>query len=175
MILSPAHERPPDAGITIKVRTTSPRGYDSGMFRLLALLQLTRAALAFTAIADAWAVLLLRTDGELPPRHIGLTIGKMLVMAFASFGLYAFGMTLNDLLDARRDRIFAPRRPIPSGRIGPRSAIIVALVLLMMALLASVLIMPLQLLVNIEHLRPSDFVPYSFLCALATAGLITFY
>jgi 4-hydroxybenzoate polyprenyltransferase len=144
------------------------------MFRLLALLQLTRAALAFTAIADAWAILLLR------PAHtdlinMGNVIGQMIAIAFASFGLYAFGMALNDLLDARRDRIFAPRRPIPSGRIRPRSAIVVALVLLMMALLASVLIMPLQLLVNIDHLRPSDFVPYSFMFALATAGLITFY
>jgi len=152
------------------------------MFRLLALLQLTRAALAFTAIADAWTVLLLRADGELPPRHIGLMIGKMLVMAIVSFGLYAFGMTLNDLLDARRDRIFAPRRPIPSGRIQPRWAVVTALVLLMSALLASAFMTPLNLVGRPHFRQPgwqelsfADFVPYSFFFSLGTAALIVFY
>jgi 4-hydroxybenzoate polyprenyltransferase len=112
------------------------------MFRLMALLQLTRAALAFTAIADAWTVLLLRVPGE-RPREMGLLIGEMLVVAVASFGLYGFGMALNDLLDARRDRIFAPRRPIPSGRIQPRWAVVTALGLLMAALLAAALMTPL--------------------------------
>src|SRR4051812_4869590 len=103
------------------------------MFRFLALLQLTRAALAFTAIADAWTVLLLRVPGDDRPRSMGLLIVEMLVMAVASFGMYGFGMALNDLLDARRDRIFAPRRPIPSGRIQPRWAVVTALALLMAA------------------------------------------
>ena len=152
------------------------------MFRLLALLQLTRAALAFTAIADAWTVLLLRADGELPPRHMGPTIAKMLVMAVVSFGLYAFGMTLNDLLDARRDRIFAPRRPIPSGRIQPRWAVVTALVLLMSAFLASAFMTPLNLIGRPHfgqhgwhELSFADFVPYPFFMALATAALIVFY
>lgn len=150
------------------------------MFRLLALLQLTRAALAFTAIADAWTVLLLRADGERAPR-MGLMIVKMLVMAVVSFGLYAFGMTLNDLLDARRDRIFAPRRPIPSGRIQPRWAVVTALVLLMSAFLASAFMTPLNLigrrpwLPGWHELTVADFIPYSFFFALATAALIVFY
>ncbi len=150
------------------------------MFRLLALLQLTRAALAFTAIADAWTVLLLRTSEDPVPR-MGLTIGKMLVMAVVSFGLYAFGMTLNDLLDARRDRIFAPRRPIPSGRIQPRWAVVTALVLLMAAFMASAFMTPLNLvgrrpwLPGWHELTVLDFVPFPFFFALATASLIVFY
>src|SRR5580704_15753759 len=115
------------------------------MFRLLALLQLTRAALAFTAIADAWAVLLLRVPGTPAAPINGLIILQMIVVAIVSFGLYGFGMALNDLLDARRDRVFAPRRPIPSGRIQPRSAIVIALSLLMAALLAAALLTPLYI------------------------------
>jgi 4-hydroxybenzoate polyprenyltransferase len=144
------------------------------MFRLLALLQLTRAALAFTAIADAWAVLLLRSSGD-PPFPMADAIGRMIAIAIASFGLYAFGMTLNDLLDARRDRVFAPRRPIPSGRIGHRSAIIIAFLLLMMALLGAALIVPLTLYVQRANLHWTDFIPYSLILAVATAGLIVFY
>lgn len=143
------------------------------MFRLLTLLQLTRAALAFTAIADAWTVLLLRPPGA-PPEAMGLLIVRMIVTGIASFGLYGFGMALNDLLDARRDRVFAPRRPIPSGRIRPRSAIVVALALLMGALLAATVLTPLYI-ADMETLHTRDFVPYSFLFAFATAALIVFY
>jgi len=145
------------------------------MFKILALLQLTRAALAFTAIADAWTVLLLRPAG-IEPAETWLLICRMLVMGVVSFCLYAFGMALNDLVDARRDRIFAPRRPIPSGRIRPRSAMIVSLTLLMVALTAAVLLLPLQLMEREEsQLQLSDLVPYSFIFAMATAALIVFY
>lgn len=151
-----------------------PGEYNLTMFRLLALLQLTRAALAFTAIADAWTVLLLRAAGEPPPQHMWLIIVEMLVVGVASFGLYGFGMALNDLLDARRDRVFAPRRPIPSGRIQPRWAVVTALGLLMAALLAAGFLTLLNLW-NVESLRLRDIVPYSLMFALATAGLIVFY
>jgi len=148
------------------------------MFRLLALLQLTRAALAFTAIADAWTVLLLRRPGTESLPISWLIIIKMLATALVSFGLYGFGMVLNDLLDARRDRIFAPRRPIPSGRIKPRGAFVIALVLLMAAFFAAAFLTLLHVwdrdpMRNPIRLR--DIVPYSFFLALATAGLIVFY
>src|SRR3982751_2753181 len=126
------------------------------MFKLLALLQLTRVALAFTAIADAWTVLLLRRPGT-DATPIGWPIIlKMLLMAIVSFGLYGFGMSLNDLLDARRDRIFAPRRPIPSGRIKPRGALIIALVLLMAALLASGFLTPVSVWAQKTPIRTRD-------------------
>ena len=146
------------------------------MFRLLALLQLTRAALAFTAIADAWAVLLLRMPGaEAPP--MWQLILLMAVTGIVSAGLYGFGMSLNDLLDARRDRIFAPRRPIPSGRIPIRSAFVVSLLLLMGALFAAAALTPLHVLRVYLYQYPTmqDFIPWSFLFAFATAVLIVFY
>jgi 4-hydroxybenzoate polyprenyltransferase len=155
------------------------------MFRVLAILQLTRAALAFTAVADAWAVLLLRVRPEGPLAIRGeeswvfwLTILKMLVVAVASLGLYGFGTTLNDLLDARRDRIFEPGRPIPSGSIKPRGAVVVGLALLMAALLAAALLTLLHVWeMNLANrvIRVRDIVPYSFFFALATAALIVFY
>ena len=54
--------------------------------------------------------------------------------------LYGFGMALNDLMDIRRDRVFARWRPIPSGRIRPRTAIVVTLVLLMISLAAATIL-----------------------------------
>jgi len=143
------------------------------MFRLLALLQLTRFALAFTAIADAWAILLLRAPTTVPPPMWVLII-QMIVTGVVSFGLYGFGMTLNDLLDARRDRVFAPRRPIPSGRIRIRSAIIIALLLLMLSLFASAALTPIHVALT-ENPRWKDFVPWSFIFSFATAMLIVFY
>lgn len=144
------------------------------MFRILALLQLTRAALAFTAIADAWTVLLLRAPGVAAAPIDWMIIIKMLATAVVSFGLYGFGMVLNDLLDARRDRIFAPRRPIPSGRIKPRGAVVIALVLLMAAFLAAAFLTLLHVW-DRNSMRVRDIIPYSFFFALATAALIVFY
>ena len=143
------------------------------MFRLLVLLQLTRAALAFTAIADAWAVLLLRASDE-PPQPMWLLILQMIVTGIVSAGLYSFGMALNDLLDARHDRIFAPRRPIPSGRIKIRWAIVLTLLLVMGSIFASAGITMLHLL-GVENPTIRDFIPWSFLFAFATAMLIVFY
>src|SRR4051812_5158585 len=159
------------------VVATAALRYNRSMFRLLVLLQLTRAALAFTAIADAWTVLLLHPAG-VPQQAMPVIVLRMLVTCIVSFGLYGFGMVLNDLLDARRDRIFAPRRPIPSGRIKPRGAFVVALVLLMAAFLAAAFLTLLHLwdrdpTRNPIHVR--DVIPYSFFLALATASLIVFY
>jgi 4-hydroxybenzoate polyprenyltransferase len=143
------------------------------LFRALALLQLTRAALAFTAIADAWTILLLRPP-EVATDPMIITMGKMAVTGVVSFGLYAFGMSLNDLLDARRDRIFAPRRPIPSGRIPPRFAIVVCIGLLIMALLAAAFLTPFHIM-TIPSPHTADFIPWPLLFAAVTAGLIVLY
>jgi hypothetical protein len=76
-------------------------------------LQLTRMALVFTAVADgACTLLLLRADdlGTLKPHDVFLVAG-------IAVGLYGFGMSLNDIIDLRRDRLIAAHRPLPSGRI----------------------------------------------------------
>ena len=148
------------------------------MFRLLALLQLTRAALAFTAIADAWTVLLLFAGGpeKSPVYQYGkygfwIVVLKMLLMSIVSTGLYGFGMSLNDLMDMRRDRIFSPRRPLPSGRIRPRTAIVVCILLLMLSFAASAAMNA----IDAAWAKEPIYMPWSVIFAFATAILIIFY
>ncbi|MGB7159712.1 MAG: UbiA family prenyltransferase [Tepidisphaeraceae bacterium] len=105
--------------------------------RVFPLLQLTRMALVFTAISNSTAALLLlaawkRRDGQtlrdvLPPERV-------IVVALISIGLYGFGMSLNDLIDRRRDRQLAPHRPLPSGRIGVVTAHVICVLLGLLAL-----------------------------------------
>lgn len=105
--------------------------------RLLGVLQLTRMALVFTAIADSFCSLLLLANSyhgspENPERI--LTPGRYLSIAAVSIGLYGFGMSLNDIIDLRRDRQIAPHRPLPSGRVGLITAHIICGMLMLLAL-----------------------------------------
>jgi len=82
----------------------------------LPLLQLTRMALVFTAIADAACTFFLLHRGHsVPWQHLPWLVG-------ASVGLYGFGMSLNDIIDRRRDSMIAPHRPLPSARVGVTAA-----------------------------------------------------
>jgi 4-hydroxybenzoate polyprenyltransferase len=85
--------------------------------KLLPLLQLTRMALVFTAIADATcAFLLLHRGADEVPWH------ELAPVVAISVGLYGFGMSLNDIIDRRRDVTVAPHRPLPSNRLGVTTA-----------------------------------------------------
>ncbi len=131
--------------------------------KLLAVLQVTRAALAFTAVADAWTLLLLKIPDQPAPPHLPEELG---LTAAVSFLLYCFGMSLNDLLDTRRDRLFAPWRPLPSGRLSPAAAIVLSLLCLLGALFSAALLAMYQ---------TGFLVPLSLLMAIVAAGLIVFY
>jgi 4-hydroxybenzoate polyprenyltransferase len=89
--------------------------------RLLGVLQLTRMALVFTAIADSFCALILLANsphgGNPHDPDALLTPGRYLSVAAMSVGLYGFGMSLNDIIDRRRDRQIAAHRPLPSGRV----------------------------------------------------------
>jgi 4-hydroxybenzoate polyprenyltransferase len=105
--------------------------------RIYPLLQLTRAALVFTAISNSFAELLLRArfsatrsaidTGGLDPLHFASIV-------LVSAGLYGFGMTLNDIIDRRRDEQLAADRPLPSGRIGLATAHMIAAACALVAL-----------------------------------------
>lgn len=107
---------------------------------ILPALQLTRIALVFTAIADIWLVVLLSAGLGLPTTAIRpLPVWAMLLCTGAvATGMYAFGMALNDVMDVRRDRTFAPERPIPAGRMGFGRAVVVAVAALLLAVAGSV-------------------------------------
>jgi hypothetical protein len=87
--------------------------------KLLPLLQLTRMALVFTAIADAASTLLLLYEFR---GTVGVPWHLLAVVAGVSVGLYGFGMSLNDIIDRRRDSMMAPHRPLPSARLGVTTA-----------------------------------------------------
>jgi hypothetical protein len=129
--------------------------------KLVSALQLARVGLVFTAVSNAWLVVLLSDAFHVGPRPAWDWMplwAVLLCTAVAAAGLYVFGMTLNDVMDARHDRTFAPDRPIPSGRFGAGAAIAQAVLSLLLAVAASV---PLG--------------PTSTLLCLACATLILFY
>ena len=105
--------------------------------RLLSLLQLTRMALVFTALADASCTVLLAAQRRAALQQT--TLGEQLdarqfaAAAAVSVGLYGFGMSLNDIIDRRRDQQISPGRPLPSGRLGLAAAHVVCAALLALA------------------------------------------
>jgi len=134
--------------------------------RLLTLLQLTRMALVFTAIADGWCGLLLweraRAGVNAPLTEL-LHPWRMLGMAVASVGLYGFGMSLNDIIDRRRDRQISPTRPIPSGRVSLMTAHLICGALAALALAGGVTV------------RMAGGPDLSVALVAVTLGLISFY
>lgn len=105
--------------------------------RILSVLQLTRMALVFTAIADGWAAMLLWAAwraGTDQPYDVYLSNSRLIAVALVSIGLYGYGMSLNDIIDRRRDRQIAAYRPLPSGQIGVLSAHVICALLGLIAL-----------------------------------------
>lgn len=92
------------------------------LLRVAPVLRLTRVTSAFAAVANVWFVILwsrAEADHEHPtpeldrgPLWILLAGGAMMAL-----GLYSFGASLNDVLDAKRDRTLRPDRPLASGRL----------------------------------------------------------
>ncbi|HQY87906.1 MAG TPA: UbiA family prenyltransferase, partial [Tepidisphaeraceae bacterium] len=104
--------------------------------QVLALLQFTRFALVFTAVSNALASMMLRAAWEAGPSgnwrdHFNLEAAGW--MTLASIGLYGFGMSLNDIIDRRRDAQLAADRPLPSGRISLLTAHFISAFVLMIA------------------------------------------
>src|SRR5689334_9902505 len=99
--------------------------------QILSLMQLTRIALALAVISNSWLMIFLafhiepasgRTrEMETLPLAMALALG-----AVVAVGLHVYGVALNDVLDARHDRLFSPQRPIPAGRVRRTIAVVVA-------------------------------------------------
>ncbi len=111
------------------------RRLDGSSAALPAWLALVRAPLAPTAALDAAACLGLALSGAgRAPGSVGFVGWALLVLTAVL--VYAFGMALNDLVDRDRDRVLAPDRPLPSGRIHPgrATALVVALAVAALAI-----------------------------------------
>lgn len=130
---------------------------------IIAALQITRAALALTAVADVWVLMLLHLPGEKPLVH---PLWQFLTAGLSALFLYAFGMSLNDVLDARRDRVFAPWRPLPAGRMTAPAATILSLCLLLMGLFCAG---------ALGAIQNQSVIPWPLLVAFGSAALIVFY
>lgn len=111
--------------------------------RALPFLQLTRMALVFTAIADALTALLLRERLSLPdpgPVWPHLHLLEVLLVMCVSVGMWGFGVSLNDIIDRRRDSLLAATRPLAAGRIGVVTAHLVCTGLGLLALVCGILL-----------------------------------
>jgi 4-hydroxybenzoate polyprenyltransferase len=92
------------------------------MDRLRPYAQLVRLPNVFTALADiALAGLAAQAVQDEPLSHHLLTF---LLLCLASACLYCGGMVWNDYFDIEQDKRERPFRPIPSGRVSPRTAAI---------------------------------------------------
>ena len=135
--------------------------------RLLTLLQLTRMALVFTAVADGLCTVLLsaaaRAEANRTSLGAQLDVRQVLAAAAVSVGLYGFGMSLNDIIDRRRDQQISPTRPLPSGRVGLVAAHVICGLLIALALAAG----------SYYAVLTHDW--RSVMLVAWTAGLIAFY
>ena len=108
--------------------------------QLIYFLQLVRAELLFPAVADAWLMVFLALhfepaamrNPELAAQH-SLPLTLLLATGVAG-ALQLYGTIINDMLDLRHDRVFAPHRPIAAGRIPLRNALMIAVLGLLIAL-----------------------------------------
>ena len=96
-------------------------------------LELLRLPNLFTVPGDPIACFLLvvligwgATPHTEPVDAVGAMV-SMLLAACSSLLLYCAGLLANDYFDLEEDRRERPNRPLPSGRVQPRSAILVAL------------------------------------------------
>jgi hypothetical protein len=109
--------------------------------RLITAIQLTRLTMAFGAVSDVWFVILLtrsRPEYNYLPAYDLNMAASFLAGATVAIGLFAFGASLNDILDVRHDAAFSPDRPIPAGRIRLGQAIVVTVGALIVAMLGGI-------------------------------------
>lgn len=98
--------------------------------------------MAFGAISDIWFVILLTKSepeySQIPVHHEIPLAPALVAGATVAIGLFAYGASLNDVLDVRHDSTFSPERPIPAGRIRLGQAIVLTVGALIVAMLGAI-------------------------------------
>ncbi|MBM4075479.1 MAG: hypothetical protein FJ267_07530, partial [Planctomycetes bacterium] len=98
---------------------------------MLAFLQLVRLPTVFTAMADIFLGYALTHRYIVGPPPEGWdNPSKFFGLLIASCCLYLSGMVFNDVFDRKQDAIERPSRPIPSGRVSLRTAILLGVILM---------------------------------------------
>lgn len=72
--------------------------------------------------------------------HNSIDIATIVLLTLVSVCLYAAGIIFNDVADRKIDRKERPNRPIPSGKIALRNAVILALLLVVISVVVSYII-----------------------------------
>ena len=85
-------------------------------------LRVARAPLAPTAAFDSVSCALLARGPGLSRGAPALMLKEGLLLAATSALVYVAGMTMNDVVDRKRDCTIHPERPLPSGRISTAAA-----------------------------------------------------
>ena len=101
--------------------------------RLFAYLQLTRPANVITA----WADILAGYGAAGMVSADTAQISPLIWLLLATSGLYAGGVTFNDVFDAELDAVERPERPIPSGRASSTGAGLLGAALLVIGVMAA--------------------------------------
>ncbi len=111
------------------------------ILKLAGILKLTRVTTGFGAVANLWFVILWTRANPEERGHAALTEPHLSVLLagglLTGVGLYAFGATINDLLDVHRDRAMNPSRPIIAGSTSIELAVCAVAGALMLAVLGS--------------------------------------
>ena len=152
---------------------------------ILSLLQLTRIALALAVVSNCWLTVFLAVYIEPAEgrsailEHLPLPL-SLLWAAIVAIGLHIHGVAMNDALDARHDRLFSPQRPIPAGHVRRTSAVVVAIIGLLGAIVAgaflgqeAILLTALAAGVLLFFNATGKYLPAAGILALALTRMIT--
>jgi len=125
---------------------------------MLPYLQLLRLPAVFTAMADIILGFVLTHRYIYGPlvgvqnapleQQIGwCEPGHFIGLLIASCCLYLSGMVFNDVFDRKQDAVERPGRPIPSGRVSVKSAVILGVVLMLVGVGSAATVSQISLLV----------------------------
>lgn len=105
--------------------------------KILPLARLLRLPNVFTAFADIGLGLCV-TAGLSPQSLDGQFAYRGALLVIASGLLYMAGMVWNDWFDLEEDRLARPGRPLPSGAIATKTAVVIGSVLMLLGIGAAV-------------------------------------